>query len=95
MDRSWLIGEPCYLPCWYGLKVGATTREESLSMIEHLTFIDKEEMGEYKQSFPFNAEKEYDPLWGFISTHVGFNSVNPGSAALNLVFVDDVLLSIR
>ena len=40
IDRSWLTGTPCRLPCWYGLEPGKTTKTETISIVKQLNFID-------------------------------------------------------
>jgi hypothetical protein len=39
-DQSWLTGKPCAAPCWYGLEPGISTRQDSDSTVERLTFIN-------------------------------------------------------
>ena len=39
-DQSWLTGKPCAAPCWYGLEPGMSSREDSITKVEQLPFID-------------------------------------------------------
>lgn len=39
-DQSWFTGKPCAVPCWYGLELGISSRQASLSTIKRLPFID-------------------------------------------------------
>lgn len=47
VDRSFLTGEPCPAPCWYGLKPGVSTKQEVLATLEQLVFVDKSSIREY------------------------------------------------
>ena len=38
-DQSWLTGEPCSAPCWYGLEPGVSSRQDSISTTQKLPFI--------------------------------------------------------
>lgn len=38
-DRSWLTGDPCSPPCWYGLLLDVSTEEEVVSVLESLPFV--------------------------------------------------------
>jgi len=38
-DQSWLTGQPCGAPCWYGLEPGVSSREDSISKVKQLPFI--------------------------------------------------------
>lgn len=39
-DRSWLTGDPCSPPCWYGLDLDVSTEEEIIAVLESLPFVD-------------------------------------------------------
>ncbi len=39
-DRSFLTGEPCEAPCWYGLLPGISHQNEALELLGTLNFID-------------------------------------------------------
>ncbi len=38
-DRSFLTGEPCHAPCWYGLVPGISRQDEALALLGSLHFI--------------------------------------------------------
>ena len=40
IDRSFLTGKPCEVPCWYGLKIGESTKEDAQRVISPLPFVD-------------------------------------------------------
>jgi hypothetical protein len=39
-DRSFITGDPCEPPCWYGLEVDKSLRADVISKLESLPFID-------------------------------------------------------
>lgn len=39
-DLSWLTGDPCYAPCWYGLEIEKSTEEQVLNVLKSLPFVD-------------------------------------------------------
>ncbi len=39
-DRSWLTGQPCRVPCWFGLTVGTSSMSTAREKVNELTFID-------------------------------------------------------
>ena len=39
-DQSWLTGKPCGAPCWYGLEPGVSSRDDSISKVKQIPFID-------------------------------------------------------
>ena len=41
-DRSFLTGNPCKYPCWYGIELGKTSIEETLQILQQLNFVDQE-----------------------------------------------------
>jgi len=40
VDRSFVTGEPCEAPCWYGLKLGESTLEDIRQTLPELPFVD-------------------------------------------------------
>lgn len=40
MDAGLLTGEPCEIPCWQGITPGVSTREEALTILRNLPFVD-------------------------------------------------------
>jgi hypothetical protein len=40
VDRSFLTGQPCEAPCWYGLKLGESTLEDIRRTLPELPFVD-------------------------------------------------------
>jgi hypothetical protein len=39
-DQSWLTEKPCGAPCWYGLEPGVSSREDLISKVKQLSFIN-------------------------------------------------------
>jgi len=39
-DRSWLTGQPCRAPCWYGLTPGTTDMSTAQKFVNRIPFID-------------------------------------------------------
>jgi hypothetical protein len=39
VDQSWLIGQPCSVPCWQGLELGSSSRQNSIEVVKDLSFI--------------------------------------------------------
>jgi hypothetical protein len=56
-DRSWLTGDPCAPPCWYGLEVDGSREEEVIAVFEALPFVDPTSIETYVIGFS-------DPLTG-------------------------------
>jgi hypothetical protein len=56
IDRSLLTDEPCRAPCWYGLVIGQSTKEEVIETINNLSFINH-------SSIVFDNKSSYmDPI---------------------------------
>jgi hypothetical protein len=52
-DRSFLTSEICDPPCWYGLEINNSTKEDALSTLNQLPFIDGNGIDEY-ETYLFN-----------------------------------------
>jgi hypothetical protein len=50
MDKSWLTGQPCQAPCWYGLTPGKATSRDVLEKIKLLTFINPQKVEQGKSN---------------------------------------------
>jgi hypothetical protein len=48
VDRSFLTGQPCAAPCWYGIEPDKSPEEEALSKLNELPFVDSQSIREYK-----------------------------------------------
>jgi hypothetical protein len=46
MDRSILTDEPCQAPCWYGLELGSSGRDEIKNTLDKLSFINPDTIEE-------------------------------------------------
>ena len=46
MDRSILTDEPCPAPCWYGLELGKSGRDEIINTLKTLSFINPDTIDE-------------------------------------------------
>lgn len=53
VDRSFLTGEICDPPCWYGLEINKSTKEDALSTLKQSPFIDGNSINEY-ETYLFN-----------------------------------------
>jgi hypothetical protein len=53
VDQSFLTGEICDPPCWHGLEINNSTKEDALSTLNQLPFIDASSIGEY-ETYLFN-----------------------------------------
>jgi len=83
MDRSWLTGKPCEAPCWYGLELGITTKDEALAIMDTLSFIDPKSI------------HELDVYW-FDSTarKLSFYCTKPHAICTSMIFVNNTLVYI-
>jgi len=41
-DQSFLSDEPCEYPCWYGVELGKTTKEDTIIILQGLDFVEDE-----------------------------------------------------
>lgn len=90
IDRSILTDEPCPAPCWYGLEVGKSGRDEIKKTLETLSFINPDTIdeGPYYDYLDPTTEK-YLPA-EFISAHCRSNQ----RRCVLFVMVNDALESI-
>lgn len=51
VDMSWLTGEPCNPPCWYGLSVGDTGKEKALDLIDEIPSLQPNQIEEYESQY--------------------------------------------
>jgi hypothetical protein len=89
-DTSWLTGVPCKLPCWYGINVGTSTKEEALSLIQPSSFIDFSGIEEIESQY-------WDPRTGIVepSLLMSFPCKQPtGRTCAHMSFVDNILMEI-
>ncbi len=47
MDRSFLTDQPCEAPCWYGLELNKSSRDDIYSTIKTLPFVDQATVREW------------------------------------------------
>jgi len=59
-DQSWLTGKPCGAPCWYGLEPGVSSRDDAISKIKQLPFIDGNAISTYQKAISFRYKKPRD-----------------------------------
>jgi hypothetical protein len=50
VDRSFVSGQPCEAPCWYGLELGKASFEEIRTTLSSLPFINSEGIREYESN---------------------------------------------
>ncbi|MEJ2353032.1 MAG: hypothetical protein P8Y03_24860 [Anaerolineales bacterium] len=90
MDRSLLTGEPCPAPCWYGLELGKTTKEQALERVKTLSFIDPTHISETDYQYSWGEPQERD-----ISVLVSLPCRQPQEdTCAKLEFVDNLLKAI-
>jgi hypothetical protein len=46
VDRSFLTGQPCKAPCWYGLRLGESTLDDIRTALPSLPFVDNSQIYE-------------------------------------------------
>jgi hypothetical protein len=47
IDRSFVTSQPCAAPCWYGLEVDKSSREDAYATLRKLLFVDQTSINEY------------------------------------------------
>ncbi|MGP8330093.1 MAG: hypothetical protein ACT6FF_07230 [Methanosarcinaceae archaeon] len=47
VDQSWLSDQPCSVPCWQGLELETSSREEAIESVQNLSFIQKDNFTTY------------------------------------------------
>jgi len=88
-DRSLLTDEPCASPCWYGLELGVSSREEALAIAGSLPFVDSTEVSASPDGYWDVQRQENLPAELF-----RFGCREPAQTCAALVFVDGVLTRI-
>jgi len=48
IDRSFITGELCDAPCWYGLEINRSTKDDVLSTLNQLPFVESRSYKEYE-----------------------------------------------
>ncbi len=90
-DHSPITGEPCNAPCWYGLRPGVSTRDESLRVAQSLPFLAPEEPEVTHTGYWDIATQQYVP-----AIHVRYTCRHPLNATCaGLLFVGEVLTQIH
>lgn len=41
-DQNWLSSEECSSPCWHGLEIGISSRDDTIATIQNLSFIQRD-----------------------------------------------------
>lgn len=91
IDPTLITGEPCLPPCWHGIEVGVTGKEEVIQTISALSFID------------FNSKREGDSSIQFPPGYedikvelLVFDCKTPeNKRCINMMFVDDRLVRLE
>ncbi len=73
-DRSFLTGDPCTPPCWYGLKLDVSTEDEVMSVLETLPFVDPTSIEIFHPGFHDALTEEY-----FTATRIYVSNIGNGS----------------
>jgi hypothetical protein len=83
IDESFLTGETCDPPCWYGLEIDNSTKEDALSTLNQLPFIDVKSISEY-ETYWFD---------GVLASAIKYNCVNIESDIYcgNMIFYEATL----
>ncbi len=90
IDSSILTGVPCAAPCWYGLKIGQSTKSNILATARNLSFIDPQAITEEPSGY-------FDPSTraNVAATFIRLGCRQPeGSTCAGLLVVNDVLKEI-
>lgn len=86
-DYTLITGEPCLPPCWQGLQVGVTSKEEAVKQIRSLSFIDADSEWEGELYSPLPPDYEEIFLTGVV-----FDWKQPeNEPAVEMRFVDNRL----
>ena len=51
-DLSFVSGEPCEAPCWYGLGLDVSTKNDVITTLGHLAFVEPESIREIESNLP-------------------------------------------
>jgi hypothetical protein len=89
-DKSWLRDEPCKSPCWYGLNIGDTRKEQALSIIEGIPSLLPKQIEEHESQYwdPEDGEVKISEI---ISLPCKFPEKK---ICCQLEFVDELLMRI-
>lgn len=86
IDKSWLTGNPCKAPCWYGLVPGESSFEDALSVVDTLPFIvSSDDIYSIKQYY---SETQIQEIYYFKCKEP------KGANCVLLSFVEDTLVEI-
>lgn len=82
VDRSFLTGESCAAPCWYGLEIDKSTKADLLAKLDQLAFVEH------------NTYKEYGAAWmnDQNATEIVFHCLNrPDAVCGDALISNDIL----
>jgi hypothetical protein len=90
-DRSFVTGQPCTAPCWYGIVPDKSTESEALEKLQELPFVDHAKIKEDKNVGVFIYPN---------TTKITFYYVSPSGTRCGLFvimagIVKDIYLDIR
>ena len=91
MDRSILTDDPCQAPCWYGLELGKSGRDEIINALETLSFINPNTIEEG----PYYSY--WDPSIGqnLTAEYISADCRSPQQRCVVLVMVNHLLASVQ
>jgi len=88
IDKSWLTGQPCQAPCWYGLIPGTSTKNDVIEKTKHLSFINSLGIEESQHS-------RWNGKFDEIIKTVNLPCINPkNQSCTNIELKEDVIDSI-
>ena len=90
IDKSPFTGIPCSAPCWYGLLIGKSNKNEVISIINTLKFIDQTTL-----NFNRMTMGGLDPNVSGQGVQITASCINPRKQCLMVNVVDDVLTQIE
>jgi hypothetical protein len=90
MDSSWMTGIPCPAPCWYGLELGKSRKEDVIAKVKELQFINAGSMYEMDTRI-----RDYSNPESLLGRLVTFNCKEPADLqCIYLRFASDTLYDI-
>jgi hypothetical protein len=76
VDQSFITGQPCEAPCWYGLVPDQSSESEVLPKLKELPFVDHTKIKEWKNSSIFGYSN---------ASELDFNCAFPGNVICGVV----------
>lgn len=81
VDTSFLTGQPCAAPCWYGLELDKSTKEDVYNTLKQLPLVDASSIKEFKTA-----------LWAEPIPEIEFDCRDPKISSCTEIFIEDGLV---